>query len=58
MKAFAVFLAVWSIIAFSVSVVWHLPLSEKLDFLKLGTYSLVYAIAAFAVIALFVVFLN
>jgi hypothetical protein len=44
------FLAVWAIVFVGISFFWHSPMSLKLNMIKVGLYSLVTAIIAFAIV--------
>jgi hypothetical protein len=44
------FLVVWAFVFFGISFFWHSSTAEKLNFFRIGIYSLLTALIAFAIL--------
>jgi len=49
-RMYLAFLLVWAFVFFGISFFWHSTKSEKLNFFRIGIYSLLTALIAFAIL--------
>jgi predicted membrane channel-forming protein YqfA (hemolysin III family) len=54
-RMYLAFLLVWAFVFFGISFFWHSTKSEKLNFFRIGIYSLLTALIAFAILVCIVV---